>query len=271
MVHNITMAEQSNKPPPPSPDATWKEFTAGLPGFPDALSDGMDCIIQLAHEATVASGASLVIAMLTGSLAENLNDIVFLCANERRDGALRLLRTPYEKYLYAHFISNHPENAEDFLQFDSIQAKNLMTEFEMHYEYRMSDRGETALEKMIESARAKFRPNRCKSCGDSLPRMWTKVTPEQMARDAGLQGIHVFAYRYATLFIHPSWRGVSDQVAQSVNLPSILVIVHKLILETIKLQWLQFKKTKTISGSTAKVVHKLVELNSVPPKSEPTI
>ena len=80
-----------------------------------------------------------------------------------------------------------------------------------------------------------------------------------MAKDAGLESIHVLAYRYATLFIHPSWRGISDQVAQTIKLPSIITIVHRLIIEAIQLQWIHSKKTKTATGRTADVLRRLYE------------
>lgn len=56
--------------------------------------------------------------MLTGSLAEELHDVLVLCSNDRRSGAVRLLRTPYEKLPYASHISKHPEASRDFLMFD---------------------------------------------------------------------------------------------------------------------------------------------------------
>jgi hypothetical protein len=257
------LPEESQKPPPPSFEANWEEFTQGLPGLVDAINDGMDCIVHQAHEMNTGSGPQMVIAMLTGSLAENLYDIMFLCENERRDGAMRLLRTPYEKYLYAHYISAHPETAEDFVTFDAIQSRALMTALEQHHGYKMSDLGKAGLDQMVKAAQIKLSRNKCPECGESLPRMWTKVTPEQMAKDAGLQKIHVLAYRYATLFIHPSWRGVSDQVEQSIKLPSIVAIVHRLVFETVKLQWLQFKKTEKISGRTAEVLNKLGEVGKL--------
>ena len=133
--------------------------------------------------------------MLTGSLADNLYDIMFLCENERRDGAMRLLRTPYEKYLYAHYISAHPETAEDFLHFDAIQSRALMNALEQHYGYKMSDLGKAGLDQMVKEAKASLPSNKCTECGGSLPWRWTKVTPEQMAKDAGLEYIHVLALR----------------------------------------------------------------------------
>jgi hypothetical protein len=254
------MADDPQRPPPPSPDANWEEFTNGLPGFVEAINDGMNCIVDQAHEMTTSSGPELVISMLTGSLADNLYDIIFLCANERRDGALRLLRTPYEKFLYAHHISVHPEAAENFLQFDAIQTRALMNALEEHYAYKMSEMGRIGLDQWVKSAQSKFKRNKCSECGESLPRMWTKVTPEEMARDAGLAEIHVLAYRYSTLFIHPTWRGLADQAKDSIKLPSIVTIVHRLVFETIKLQWLQFKKTKKVTGRTAEVIQRLVDV-----------
>jgi len=190
------MAEEPQKSPPPSADANWKEFSQGLPDLIDAINDGMDCIVHQAHDMNISgSGPDRVIAMLTGSLADNLYDIMFLCENERRDGAMRLLRTPYEKYLYAHYISAHPETAEDFLHFDAIQSRALMNALEQHYGYKMSDLGKAGLDQMVKEAKASLPSNKCTECGGSLPWRWTKVTPEQMAKDAGLEYIHVLALR----------------------------------------------------------------------------
>jgi hypothetical protein len=253
------VTDESQKPLPPSADANWEEFTTGLPGFVEAINDGLDCIVHQAHQLNVDSGPHKVIAMLTGSLADNLYDIVFLCANNRRDSALRLLRTPYEKFLYAHFIANHPETAEDFLHFDAVQSQQLMTGFEEHYGYKMSDAGRAGLDQLLNAAKDKLKWNKCKECGDRLPKMWTKVTPETMAKEANLESIHVLAYRYATMFIHPTWRGVTDQVQESIKLPSILVIVHRLVFEAIKLQCLHLGQTEKVTGRTAEVLHRLVE------------
>ena len=254
------MTDKTKNPPPPSPNANWEQFITGIPGFVPALNDGMDCIVRMSHEGKVLSGADVAIANLTGSLAENLYDVLFLCANERRDGAMRLLRTPYEKYLYAHFISGHPETAEDFELFNFIQSKALISGIKEQYEYEMSNKGQTALDQLVKAAQVKIKRNKCKECGESLPRMWTKVTPEQMAKAANLEAIHILAYRYATVFIHPSMIGIDAQADQSVQMPSILVIVHRLIFETIKLQWLQFKKTRKMTGRTAEVMGKLAEV-----------
>jgi hypothetical protein len=55
----IMADEEPQKPPPPSADANWEEFTQGLPGFVDAINDGMDCIIQQAHEMNTGSGSDI--------------------------------------------------------------------------------------------------------------------------------------------------------------------------------------------------------------------
>ena len=253
------MPHESPKPPPPSPDATWEEFNHGLPNFLAAINDGMECIVHQAHELISGTGARRVVATLTGSLADNLYDVTFLCANDRRDGALRLLRTPYEKYLYAHFISAHPETAEAFVHFDAIQSRALITGIEKHYGYRMSEMGRAGLEQLVKAAKSKIEWNKCKECGENLPRMWTKVTPEEMAKEADLESIHVLAYRYATLFIHPSWRGLSDQTEESIKLPSILVIVHKLVFETVRLQGAHLSHAGKLTARTGEMLTRLAE------------
>lgn len=250
---------QSETKTPPSPEANFAEFTAGLPTFLPAIIEGFSCISELALEANDNSlSPDAVIAMLTGSLAEDLQDVVILCASERNHGALRLLRTPYEKFLYASHISRYPEAARDFLMFAAIQARALSSGIESHYGYRISEAGQARLEEMFKVAQERFKRTKCTECGESGPRMWTKVTPEEMAKEAGLEKIHVVAYRYATLSIHPSYLGISDQANSPFKIPATLGTVFKLTFETIRLQWIQFKKTETVTGRTAELMRKLL-------------
>lgn len=248
----------------PGPDASFAVFTTGLPSFIPAISDGLMCILDLAAQVTgTATGAEMVIAGLTGSIAEDLQDVTILCARDRTNGAVRLLRTPYEKFLYASHISRHPETAEDFLQYDAIQAMALSTGIEKHWDHRISETGKAKLEERYRSAQQRFKRSKCKECGESSPRSWTKVTPEQMAKESAIENIHVLAYRYATLMIHPSFRGILGQKEETVKLPAVLTVVHKLTFETIKLQWLFFKRTDSVTGKAAQVLLNLEAVNTI--------
>src|ERR1022692_4229748 len=150
---------------PPSADANYEEFTRGLPDFLPAVQDGFQCIVDLAAEVRDETlGPDAVIAMLTGSLAEDLHDVLVLCSHERRSGALRLLRTPFEKFLYASHISKNPEAAEDFLMFDAIHANALIEGVAEQYGYKMSAAGRAGLSELVRLARERFKPQKCKEC-----------------------------------------------------------------------------------------------------------
>jgi hypothetical protein len=143
---------------PPSADAHFAEFTGALPDFLPALAEGFQCIEDLAAEVSdKLKDPDAVIAMLTGSLAGDLLDVVVMCSNERRNGALRLLRTPYEKFLYASHISRHPEAAQDFRIYDGFQSKTLMAGIVDHYDYTMSEAGEAGLAAMFKLAQERFK------------------------------------------------------------------------------------------------------------------
>lgn len=249
---------------PPSPDANFEEFNKGLADFLPAVQDGFECIVNLASEVDISGDKAVtpdaVIAMLTGSLAEDLHDVIVLCSNERKSGALRLLRTPYEKFLYASHITHHPEAARDFLMFDAIQAKALLAGIEAQHDHKISDEGQARLTEMFKIAQHHFKKTKCKACGETAARMWTKVTPEQMAKEGNIEDLHVIAYRYSTLMIHPSFRGLSDQMKDTFKLPAILFAVFKLTLSTLQLQWKHFKKTTTATGKTADVMRQLYEV-----------
>ena len=249
---------------PPSHDANFEEFTNGLPDFLPALHDGFQCIVDLASEIDHKSiSPDAVIAMLTGSLAEDLHDVLVLCSNERKNGALRLLRPPYEKFLYASHISHCPEAARDFMMFDAIQAKALLTGIETHHKHKISQEGQVRLDEIFKIAQQHFKRTKCKECGEGVPRMWTKVTPEQMAKEADVENLHVLAYRYSTLMIHPSFRGLSEQIQDTLKMPAILSVVFELTRQTLKLQWTYFKNTMTATGKTADVIRRLYEVEQI--------
>src|ERR1035441_4544428 len=140
---------------PPSADANFEEFATGLADFLPAVQDGFQCIVDLAKEANTESlDADSVIAMLTGSLAGAPHDVLVLClterrsgavlgSKERRGGAVRLLPTPFEKFLYPSHISRHPESAQDFLMFDAIQIRALLTGIEDQYNHKIIDPPQT--------------------------------------------------------------------------------------------------------------------------------
>jgi hypothetical protein len=146
--------------PLPSPDANFEDFNKGLADFLPAVQDGFESIVNLAMEINIKTPTpQAVIAMLTGSLAEDLHDVLVLCSSERRSGALRLLRTPYEKFLYASHISRHPAAAEDFMMFDAIQAKTLLDGIEKISRLQNQPSGQAGLEAMYKIARGSFQEN----------------------------------------------------------------------------------------------------------------
>ena len=246
--------------PLPSPDANFEDFNKGS-DFLDAVQDGFEAIVNLASEInTKAPTAEGVVAMLTGSLAEDLHDVLVLCTKERRSGALRLLRTPYEKFLYANYISRHPEAAKDFMMFDAIQARALLGGIERYHDHKISAQGQAMMEELFKAAQTYFKKTKCKECGETTPRMWTKVTPEEMAKEANIEDLFVIAYRHSTLMIHPSYRGLSDQMQDNLKMPAILFAVFRLTLETLKLQWTFFKKNGTATGRTADVMRGLYDV-----------
>ena len=241
-------------------NAKWVQFINEVPGFVEAVSDGLDCIVRLAHEAPQTNPEKLI-GMLTGTIAADLYDVLFLCENDRLDGAIRLLRSPYEKFLYAHFIAGHPDAADDFEQFDDHQSYTLRMELSKFHKIPISDIVKVALEAKAKVARDKFKRSKCPICGETSERRWTKVTPQEMMEAAKVESLHTLAYRFSTLMIHPSIRGLDAQMEGAISLPSISVIVFQLIWETLKLQWASFKKNTTATGRTADVMRKIIAVS----------
>jgi hypothetical protein len=249
------------KPPIRNHDEGWDEFMKRFPDLADALSDGLQLIVDQAHEMDAGEdSADTIIADLTGTLAENLYDVLFLCRHDRKDGALRLLRTPYEKFLCAHHTSRHPEAAKDFMAFEHIQTAKLIKPLKEVHGIKVSEHSKAAVKEAAAKAKEALKIEKCKKCGSPSQHSWTKVTPETMAKEAGVIYMHLVAYVQSTSLIHARVSGLKAQMKMenSVSLPAIVTFVLTLIVKTIALQWERWKKTDTVNGRTARVVQRLV-------------
>ena len=103
---------QDETPPAETLGLQAQEFTSRYPRYMPAMAQGMQLIRHCAGAASNRTGHLRHVRELTDSIGTNLYDIWILCRQDRADSALRLMRSPYEKFLYAHHIANNPDQAE---------------------------------------------------------------------------------------------------------------------------------------------------------------
>lgn len=141
--------------------------------------------------------------------SQDFKEILLMCANGYGIGALKLLRSFYEKAVTAAYLSNHPDEAERFDNYVVIHMNKLFKEDPKFKEERREDAEN--VEENLPKVRADYQMTDCKKCGtkrDSIS--WSKLSLKDLAiRGKGkLEDLYTECYTKALFHSHPSMMGM---------------------------------------------------------------
>jgi hypothetical protein len=100
----------------------WRSFTAAMPTFTTLFHRAFQMIPKLVLDTTPPEGdtAGLVIIQLMMASMPDLNDILTLSSHDGHWGALKLLRSLFERTVTLKYIAQNPTEAEAFRDFDAL-------------------------------------------------------------------------------------------------------------------------------------------------------
>jgi hypothetical protein len=156
---------------------------------------------------------------LGSNCCEEFYEILLLCGNGYGAGATRLLRTLYENAVTTAYIATHPEEADNFLDYNCVHEKRMLDNFKKVAPREVEKTVPADRIKQIadtyEAMKAKFQMTDCKKCGTKkLQQGWTKKSPEQLASIAGerYQSLYVYCYFLPMLRTHATAAGMADHM-----------------------------------------------------------
>jgi hypothetical protein len=235
--------------------SAWEAFADAHSEFLKRLNNLQALLKKVfIRDSVTASPADRVIFVLGCLAVEDFMEILLLCGNGYGIAGLKLLRGMYEKCVTARYLSGHPGEVEDFLDYHHVREWKLHKRVLQTYPGRQIVSREKAeqMQQEYERVRNRFTEPLCQKCGTTTPQIsWSKLDTFSMALKAGhgLDGLYLSCYLVPTLQAHatPSAVSVRLQAPGEAGLsfdagpqPSwvewALVSAHNLILGMIDLQ-----------------------------------
>jgi Family of unknown function (DUF5677) len=177
--------------------AEWKDFASRNREFVTRLGNLL-YVLQLAFATlTVREPVDKILFHLARLCAEDFSEILLFCSNGFGIGAEKLLRSMYERAVTATYLHQHPEEAENFLDYHKVSAHRLLN---VASTTLGADTFSPELMKQIEDeyqrVKPKFMITACEKCATKrLNHTWTKIDLVTMAMNSGgLEKLLVPAY-----------------------------------------------------------------------------
>lgn len=222
---------------------TWLEFVANKPNFPSLTHRWMLLLNNLAIKTPANEhdhvGHLIMSAIVMSCL--DINDIMTLSYHDSSIGAHKLLRSLYERIVTIKYISEHPEQADRYIEFDSIDTQKIMDAIRAKSGIEMEEKPKKNLELAAELARKRYKQKSCPTCKAQKPISWTSMNSKDMADHVGLGHMYFYAFLVATKQIHPTYWGAKALLSSSSTF-STLNSTHELIVQLVLIHRRHFAK-----------------------------
>lgn len=134
---------------------------------------------------------------------EDFLEVFVLSANGYGMGAIKLLRTLYEHSVTLYYLSEHPNELDDFYDYSYVTEHKLLKPIREAYgssAFANTSIRETEVEERFSSVRKRFMTTDCKKCGtERLNYTWSKLNFVDMAKLAGPLGALILHAYYGPL------------------------------------------------------------------------
>ena len=196
----------------------WDKFVKEHPVFCEKLKDLYTTTTKVfIRKSTAHNSADHVVFFLGRLCAEDFSEVLLMCGNGYGYGAMRLLRSMYERAVTQAYIAKHPKEADNFLDYFLVTPKKTLDKLkEMHGEQEVEKMlGKKAIddvEKDFQTVKTKF--TRGKGKKKSLQMSWTKKTMEALVDAAGdtYKALYLYCYVRPLLQAHPSASSILDRL-----------------------------------------------------------
>ncbi len=209
--------------------ASWSEFILAKPAFAVTFSSALfrlkPLLLETAPCNTDLTG-SLLWRFIFASVLD-CNDNVTLVSTGGDWGALKLLRSLFERTVTAKYLANHPGETNNFYDFDAIDYKSAMDAIYVESGLSMSPASRANLDHAAGEARARFKLEPCVTCHRTT-RMtsWTPRSMLELSTKTGLDYMYFTAWVLPTKLIHPSFYGLEQVILGTAPVYNTLYNVH---------------------------------------------
>jgi len=190
---------------------------------------------------------------------EDFSEVLLLSANGYGVGATKLLRTLYEHAVTLHYLSEHPDELDNFWDYSYVTEHKLLKPIRETFgneAFENSSIREADIEERFSSVKGRFMITDCKKCGSKrLNHTWNKLDLVAMAKQAGSLGALIVPGYYGPLTqAHSHFASLASRLtllenggislvpdAQRKESDAALITAHNVILHVLELQNTQFE------------------------------
>jgi hypothetical protein len=221
---------------------TWADFLVVNPDFAPEFHGAWSQIQPLLISTAINddSCGALLWRCLFASFID-CNDILNLSSHDGHWGALKLLRSLYERTVTAKYIEQNPEKADDFFGFDALDYKAAMDAIAVESGLHMQADSRRNLEIAAQRAQGKYKLVPCPACKEPKRKFsWTQKSLKELAESTNLEYLYFIAWIYPTKLSHPTFYGLEDVILSKAPICNTLNAVHALLIENLVTFWKHF-------------------------------
>lgn len=193
----------------------WKDFGDRHPEFLARIGR-IRTTIELAFKSIqVVEPVDKILFHLNRLCAEDFSEILLLCGNGYGIGAEKLLRGMYERAVTAMHLHEHPDKAEDFLDYHKITRHRMMIAVEATLGKNVfPPEQKQEIEEEFQRAKARFMVTDCEVCGTKrLNHSWSKLDFVTMAKAGPLAQLLVPAYYWGVREGHSTVEAIFSRLS----------------------------------------------------------
>ncbi len=164
-----------------------REFEKRNTEFIHRFHNFVELVLLAFPDLYLAEPADRTIYMLARTCVEDLQEILLLCGNGYGIGGEKLLRGMYERAVTLVYLHEHPEEAENFLDYHKVADHKLLAVVEGTMGTDVfSAKQKERIEREFREVRERFLVTDCETCGSRrLNHTWSKLDFVSMARTTG--------------------------------------------------------------------------------------
>jgi hypothetical protein len=207
----------------------WNRFNAKYPVFVQRFP-GIEAMRDTVFSrAMVGEVIDRVVFGLGWLCFEDWQEITILCGNGFGIGALKLVRGMYERQVTSSYLSRHPNEVDDFLDFDFVQRRKGLNNLRRLYNGEELNRivsraRQDEIERQYRDVKrdGRYTDTLCGPCGTSRDTMsWTNLSTPDVAQRGGqqLDKFYFPLYNKPTLLGHPSLYSLAIRIRDDADGP----------------------------------------------------
>lgn len=244
---NPPVAKEAPQPIFEIPDTTkTRAFLARSPKFPAAFKKLLDlsnkCFGRNPHD---KDHLEHICFWLGHTCRQDFLEVVFLAINGYGAGAVKILRSLYERAVTIEYLIQNPSKVDRFLQFAAIQEKRLTEATLKHVSQEQIDAQmgpENTVEeirKRYEQYKGNFKATECEVCGVKTPPSWDVDFVTMVGRvGEPYTKVLLLAYNNPNLAIHATLASTThrDEEREEKDAESAVIVATEMILAVIRAQ-----------------------------------